>query len=117
MELLLNLAWLALALLAFTVFIRRKAPAWHSRGSHRTNRLALACVLVLLFPAISASEDLQATQAVLEDATKRVQLIVMAHQHESFGSSPSMVPALLALYLLAARSCWPHGGRFCLRLA
>jgi hypothetical protein len=102
MELLLNLAWLALALLAFTVFLRRKAPAWHSRGSHRTSLLALACVLMLLFPVISVSDDLHPTQAVLEDATKRVQQMVTPHQHESFSSSPSMVQALLALYLLAA---------------
>lgn len=102
MELQLNPAWLALALLAFTVLLRRKAPTWHSRGSHQTSLLALAGVLLLLFPVSSASHDLHPTQAVLEGATKRVQQMVTPRQHESFSSSPSMVPALLGLYLLAA---------------
>jgi hypothetical protein len=98
MELLLNLVWLSLALLAFTALVRgRKASAGHARASYRTALLALACVLVLLFPVVSASDDLHPTQAVLEDASTRVQKMAA-----SLSSSPSMVPALLALYLLAA---------------
>jgi hypothetical protein len=61
--------------------------------------LALACALVLLFPVVSASDDLHPTQAVLEDATKRVQQLSAAH-HGNFSFSSAMVPALLALYLL-----------------
>lgn len=98
MELLLNLAWLALALLAFGAFVqKRKAALRRRRASYRTALLAMACVLVLLFPVVSASDDLHPTQAVLEDASKRVQQMVAP-----LSSSPSMVPALLALYLLAA---------------
>jgi hypothetical protein len=103
MELLLNLVWLALALLAFTAFVRgRKASARHPRASYRTALLALACVVVLLFPVVSASDDLHPTQAVLEDASKRVQKMAAPHHHESFSSSPSVVSAVLALYFLAA---------------
>ena len=59
-------------------------------------------MLVLLFPVISASDDLHPAQAALEDVTRRLQQMVTPHQHESFSSSPSMVLALPALYLPAA---------------
>jgi hypothetical protein len=98
MELLLNLAWLALALLAFGAFVqKRKAALRRRRASYRTALLAMVCVLVLLFPVVSASDDLHPTQAVLEDASKRVQQVVAP-----LSSSPSIVPALLALCVLAA---------------
>jgi len=101
MELLLNLAWLVLALLASIAFVRRRrATAGHFPVAYGTAFLALACALVLLFPVVSASDDLHPTQAVLEDATKRIQQVVVP-QHGNF-SCPSLIPALLALYLLAA---------------
>lgn len=68
MELLLNLAWLLLVL-----------PAWYLwRGSRTANSghkftslqalLALACVLVILFPVISATDDLHAMRAEIEES-------------------------------------------------
>src|SRR6516162_4156028 len=103
MELLLNLVWLALALLSFFAFVRkRKLSPVHSRSPYGTALLALACALVLLFPVVSASDDLHPTQAVLEDATKRVQQLSASLHSGNFVSFSSMVPALLAIYLLAA---------------
>jgi hypothetical protein len=103
MELLLNLVWLALALLSFLLFaIKRKTTVRHSHVSFGTALLALACALVLLFPVVSASDDLHPTQAVLEDATKRIQHMVTPRHHSNSGSSASMVAALLAVYLLVA---------------
>jgi hypothetical protein len=71
MELLLNLIWVALAIGSFVVFTRR-----HQLTSDGTvywrSLLTLACVLLLLFPIISASDDLHPTQALMEEATKRV---------------------------------------------
>jgi hypothetical protein len=97
MELSLNLAWLALALLALGAFVqKRKAGLRRRRASHRTALLAIMCVLVLLFPVVSASDDLHPTQAVLEDASKRVQQMVAP-----LSPLPPMVPGLLAQYLLA----------------
>ncbi len=73
MELLLNLAWLALALPAF----------WLWRGSRTASRrraftalqclLALGCMLVVLFPVISATDDLRAMRSDMEEspASKR----------------------------------------------
>ena len=72
-ELLLNLAWLLLALPAYWL--------WRdSRSSHDGHRaasiqilLTLGCMLVILFPVISASDDLQAMRSEMEEtpASKR----------------------------------------------
>jgi hypothetical protein len=68
MELLLNLAWLLLALPSYWLW-RRSAR----RFSSLQCLLALGCVLVLLFPVISASDDLHAMRSEMEDSssTKR----------------------------------------------
>jgi hypothetical protein len=59
MELLLNLAWVLLALPGYWLW--RTAEARQGRTiSSLQCVLALACVLVLLFPVISASDDLHA---------------------------------------------------------
>jgi hypothetical protein len=64
MELLLNLAWLLLALPAYWLW-RRGTRAFSSLQC----LLALGCVLVLLFPVISASDDLHAMRAEMEDSS------------------------------------------------
>jgi hypothetical protein len=68
MELLLNLAWILLALPAYWVW-RQHAGA---RAARRVNSLqcllALGCVLVLLFPVISASDDLHVMRAEMEES-------------------------------------------------
>ncbi len=102
MELLLNLVWVAIVLVAFSAFVRkRRADAHLAQLPYAKAALVLACVLVLLFPFVSASDDLHPTQAVLEDATKRIQHVVAHYQHQA-GSFDSMLPALLALYLMFA---------------
>jgi hypothetical protein len=64
MELLLNLAWLLLALPAYWLWRRG------TRGfSSLQCLLALACILVLLFPVISASDDLHAMCSEMEDSS------------------------------------------------
>jgi hypothetical protein len=71
MELLLNLAWLLLVVPGYWL--------WHHRlySRHASSRqclLALGCAFVLLFPVISASDDLHAMRAEMEDPSsgKRV---------------------------------------------
>src|SRR5579864_82229 len=65
MELLLNLTWL---LLAF--------PAYWLWRAHRTTQksslqclLSLGCLLVVLFPVISATDDLQAMRTEMEESS------------------------------------------------
>jgi hypothetical protein len=71
MELLLNLVWLFVAVLAIGAWCKR----WPADGSERqpqwqTRRgwIALACALVLLFFVISLTDDLHAEVMVVEDA-------------------------------------------------
>jgi hypothetical protein len=97
MELLLNLIWISLAILALLGSLR-------SRRLHRTSRgkslLALACGVVLLFPVISASDDLHPTEAVMEEASKRVQLTAASLHPVHVGLPPFMLAATLALCLM-----------------
>ena len=70
MELLLNLCWLLLTVPAFYCWVRRR-----NRAESRPYIIiiALTCLLTLLFPVISASDDLHAMRPEMEDssATKR----------------------------------------------
>jgi hypothetical protein len=69
MELLLNLAWMLLALPAYWLW-RRDAGMRAARWvSSLQCLLALGCALVLLFPVISASDDLHAMRAEMEDSS------------------------------------------------
>ena len=69
MELLLNLLWLLLVIPAALVWreARRAQPQFDSRRTF----LLLACVLILLFPIISASDDLQAMRPEVEESSAR----------------------------------------------
>ena len=64
MELLLNLAWLLLALPAYWLWRSAKRRSLSSRQC----LLALVCVLTLLFPVISATDDLHAMRAEMEES-------------------------------------------------
>lgn len=65
MELLLNLAWLLLALPAYWLWRGRKSA--HGFSSLQC-LLALGCLLVILFPVISATDDLCAMKAEMEES-------------------------------------------------
>lgn len=98
MELLLNLAWVLLALPAYWLWLRNAEAQRGRRLTPLQCLLALACVLVLLFPVISASDDLHAMRAEMEDsATKRA--VRQAAAERSFASAhrwqgpPAIVPS------------------------
>jgi hypothetical protein len=69
MELLLNLAWMLLALPAYWLWRRDAGSRDVRRVSALQGLLVLGCVLVLLFPVISASDDLHAMRAEMEDSS------------------------------------------------
>lgn len=73
MELLLNLAWLLLALPAFWLWRASRGAAAGRRLTTLQCLLSLGCVLVVLFPVISATDDLRAMRAEMEESpsTKR----------------------------------------------
>jgi hypothetical protein len=103
MELLLNVIWITLALGVLWAFVsRRRSSVWTARVPYVKALLALAWGLVLLFPIISASDDLHPVQAVVEDTSKRVQQAVATVTLTPNSSSAVMIPMLLALHLLFA---------------
>jgi len=69
MELLLNILWLMLALPAVLVWRRESAS---SRGAGKPCRsrsfVLLGCLLALLFPVVSASDDLHPISAEIEES-------------------------------------------------
>jgi hypothetical protein len=102
MELLLNLIWLAVASTALLVFMRRRIVSTSvSQVPLGSALLALGCMLFVLFPVISASDDLHPTQAVLEDASKRVQYVIAPMSHSN-GPAADLVPMPLTISLLCA---------------
>jgi len=67
MELFLNLLWLALALPAVLVW-RSQPPSQWSSGKPSRSFVLLGCLLALLFPVVSASDDLHPISAELEES-------------------------------------------------
>jgi hypothetical protein len=73
MELLLNLAWLFLALPAYWLWRGSRAASPGRRFTALQCLLALGCMLVILFPVVSATDDLRAMCSEMEEspASKR----------------------------------------------
>jgi hypothetical protein len=131
MELLLNLAWMLLALPAYWLWRRDtevRAARW---VSSLQCLLALGCVLVLLFPVISASDDLHAMRAEMEDSSISKRTVRQAGSEKTSAwvnrlqGAPAVVAGAVRLVapevgLLevsdtcvspSARPCVFHGGR------
>ena len=71
MELLLNLFWLLLAMPAFWLWhYSRSAPQRRALDALQCF-LALGCLLVILFPVVSASDDLRTMRAVMEESSSK----------------------------------------------
>jgi hypothetical protein len=68
MELLLNLLWLSLALPAFWIWGTCSVPVRDSLARIRS-LIFLGCALVLLFPVVSATDDLRALQPDTEEVS------------------------------------------------
>lgn len=95
MELLLNLLWLLLAVPAY----------WLCRRERKRSLLGivtLGCVLVLLFPVISATDDLHAMRAEMEESSPNKRTLKRAGNDPGttqigFSVPPSQVKALFQL--------------------
>jgi glycopeptide antibiotics resistance protein len=68
MELLLNLAWLMIVVTGFTLVPKRSIHVW----------IVLACIAALLFPIISASDDMNADRTFNDVAAAIVVSLVLA---------------------------------------
>jgi hypothetical protein len=131
MELLLNLVWLLLVLPAYWLWRRGAGARVACRVTPRQCLLALGCVVVLLFPVISATDDLHAMRAEMEEsaASKRTVLQAASERHSAWvnrlqgppalAASAAQLPELAAALLEvcvphlapAARPCVWHAGR------
>jgi len=83
MELLLNLVWILLALPAYWLW-RRSMGAERGPSSLQCV-LALGCTLVLLFPVISATDDLHAMRAEMEESASSKRTVRQAASEKSSG--------------------------------
>src|SRR5437899_11749021 len=68
MELLLNLAWLLLALPACWLWRDFRGTPPGRRFTSMQCLLALGCVLVILFPVVSATDDLHVMRTEMEES-------------------------------------------------
>ena len=96
MELLLNLVWVLLALPAYWLW-RRSMGAERGLSSLQCV-LALGCTLVLLFPVISATDDLHAMRAEMEESAsnKRTVRQVGSEKSSAWVNRLQGPPALVA---------------------
>jgi len=95
MELLLNLAWLLLAVPAYWLW-RRSAEARPGEKFRSIQCfLALGCALVVLFPVISATDDLRAMKAEMEESPTSKRSIRQA-SNDKTGIGKWQSPALTA---------------------
>lgn len=95
MELLLNLAWLLLAVPAYWLWRGSRTGSTADRSSSLQCLLALGCMLVILFPVISATDDLQAMRTEMEESPLSKRSIRQAG-HDRISPSKSLYhPALL----------------------
>ena len=98
MELLLNLVWLLLVLPAYWLWRRGAGARLACRVTALQCLLALGCVVVLLFPVISATDDLHAMRAEMEESasSKRTVLQAASERHSAWVNRLQGPPALAA---------------------
>jgi hypothetical protein len=99
MELLLNLVWLTLALPALWMWRHESVHAQHCRRFRRIRPFLLfGCVLMLLFPVVSATDDLRAMRQEMEESspTKRVVKQAVGDKSPARVSLAGAVPALIS---------------------
>lgn len=93
MELALNLAWALSAIVVICLWLRFAPQAGASR---RTQWVALAVLILILFPVISVTDDLQAVQnpAEVDSCLRRDHAI--SHPHSIFSAVATLPMPVLA---------------------
>jgi hypothetical protein len=113
MELLLNLFWLTLMLPAIWMWRQESVCAKDCQRSERIRPfLLLGCLLLLLFPVVSATDDLHAMRQVMEESSASKRMVKQATGDRSVatlshsGALPALVPRLVSF-----RPCYEACGR------
>jgi len=95
MELFLNLAWVGLATLMFSMWLRFAPEAGANR---RTQLVALAVLLLVFFPVISVTDDIQAFQNPAETDRCQRRNHACSAPHSILSHGPALIlPALAEL--------------------
>ena len=104
MEVLLNLAWLLVAIVALARWLSQSRRGASGAISLCLQFIALVCALALLFPAISATDDLHATQLAVEASDVARKVLRSMNTVSSSGAVDWLhfLPAVLLLALLVA---------------
>jgi len=100
MELLLNLLWLLLVMTAFWVWGRQD----RSLGSLHC-LLVLACGVVLLFPVVSATDDLQAMRPELVESSPLKRALKQGTIEKASGQNQFPKPPAILTFIFAVRPC------------
>jgi hypothetical protein len=104
MELFLNLCWLALLVPAYLLWRRRVSSGPWTRASFAII-CTLGCALVMLFPIISASDDLHAVGQAMEESKRSFlhDANCSCSLHPSLGAFSSAVPVSGSLTVIFER--------------
>jgi len=95
MELLLNLFWLLLAMPAYWLWRYSRTAPQRRKFNALQCFLALGCLLVILFPVVSASDDLRAMRAEMEESSsKKSTCQVAGDKHNSWLPIPPRVDSV-----------------------
>jgi hypothetical protein len=96
MELLLNLTWLLLALPAYFLWRDSRSMPTARRFTAVQCMLAVGCMLVTLFPVVSATDDLRAMRAEMEESPVSKRSICQSNGERLSASKSQTQPALAA---------------------
>lgn len=102
MELLLNLCWLLLTAPAIFCWMRRRHRA---ESRPYIIIIALTCLLTLLFPVISASDDLHAMRQEMEDSSATKRALKQAGIDKTSWQSPFSDPPAQLTPTVAVHPC------------
>jgi hypothetical protein len=97
MELLLNLTWILMVLPGYWLWRRSVSARSARKVTALQCLLALGCVLVLLFPVISATDDLHAMRAEMEESPASKRAVRPAGEKHSPGVNRLQTPAVAAI--------------------
>jgi hypothetical protein len=107
MELTLNLVWAIITVASYALLFRYlSSRAEHARNPSRSQCVvALTCVLAILFPVVSLSDDLHEIQATVEEASSYVPVIkkCAVNHFPNHGRTLYQVVAILASFASGAR--------------
>lgn len=97
-EIFLNFAWAALAIALVGMWLRMGSPEDHSR---RSQLIAIAVLIAVLFPVISVSDDLMAAQnpAETDNCQRRDHFLMPADAHPLQATAATEPPPILTGFL------------------